>query len=374
VAIEGGGSKTIDWTRAYTLAALQLVVTLGWMAYGHFMPSLLERFGLSALSGLLSVYLVLAGATFAPLIGSVGDRIASRGGKRFPLVVTGGLFAGITFLTVAFMIAAPPEGLVRWLFLAGIMIWIAAMVVLQTPALSLLPSVASAERWPSVVSPLVVATVLPTALWPLLRRALDAFGGPAVYIGGGLLVFVATYLLRNAFAEPAPGAMRMATPTERAPGGGLGAAPSVVFAIGIVSAFITRLAYDVVPTILTARLGSGDAAPALLSAATLGSTTLLAPPLGGLSGRLGSRRGALGSVALAVACAAIAPFAASVVVAGAIAIVLGAALALHLDCALPFSLQSLPPERAGLSAGLYLGGIFAGSQLAPLAAWLGMWG
>jgi hypothetical protein len=364
-----GPERPLSWRSVYALAALQLVVTLGWMAYANFQGPLVERFGFSGLSGALSLYLGLAGATLAPLTGGLGDRLAVRGGSRVPLIVTGGMLAGATFVGVAASLSwADPSGPFRWVFLALVLVWIAAMTVLQAPALSLLPAVATSRRWPVAASPLVVATVLPTALWPLVRGALDGLGGVAVYCAGGVLVVAATLLLRGAF-EAAPRASEGSSVrrSERSPL----ALFALVFAVGVVSAFVTRLASDVVPSILATRVARGDPNPALFSATTLGVGTLLAPTLGAVGASLGSRSGALGSVALALACGVAAPLATSFVSAGAIAVLLGAALALHLDCALPFSLESLPANRAGLSAGLYLGGVFAGSQLAPIVPWLG---
>jgi len=344
----------------YSIAALQLAVTLGWMAYAHFQPVLLERFGLSELTGLLSLYLGLVGATLAPLIGGAGDRLARRSGRRMPLVVAGGLLAGATFVGVALTLVASPDGTLRWLLLGLVLVWIAAMTVLQAPALALLPATASPPRWPAAVSPMVVATVLPAALWPLVQRVLDGLGGPLVYLAGAALVLGATVLVRRELdtEPPAPvTAARIAPPL-----------PLVVFGLGVLSAFITRLASDVVPTVLAMRVGT----PASMAAVTLGASTLLAPSLGAVGVTLGSRRGVVTSALVALACGALAPIAGSLGSAAAIAVALGAALALHLDCALPFSLEALPRERAGLSAGLYLGGAFAGSQLAPLVPWLGI--
>ena len=358
------------WDRVYALAALQLVVTLGWMAYAHFNVMIADRFGFTALSGLLSVYLGIAGATLGPLVGGFGDRVARRGGSRFPILVTGGLLAGAAFVSVAVTISTQPSGPLSWALVGMILTWIAAMTVLQTPALSLLPSAAQAERWPVAASPLVVATVLPTAAWPLVSQALDGMGGTLVFFAGGVLVVSATFFLRRAFAEsPSDSTDTRSARRDDAGIESFSAALPIVFLVGIASAFVTRLASDVVPTIL-ARTGGG--VPALFSATTLGAATIFAASIGPLGISLGSRRGVIGSAALAAVCAAVAPLSASLLGGAAIAIVLGASLAVHLDCALPFALGSLPLDRAGLSAGLYLGGVFAGSQLAQVVPFLSM--
>jgi hypothetical protein len=350
--------------RIYALALLQLVVTLGWMAYAHFQPVLAERFGPGILTGVVAAYFAIAGPALAPLVGEIGDRIARRDGSRFPLLVAGGLLAGATFVAVSAVLTVGDAAWVRWVLCGLVLLWIAAMTILQAPALSLLPAAASVEGLPAVASPLVVATVLPAALWPFVRRGLDGIGGSAAYLAGGVLVVAATFLLRNAFATASPATRDPAPPSvERPEPVGIGLA--VVFALGIASALVTRLAFEVVPRIVGARVEL--VTPDFVSTATLGIATFLSPSLGSVGAALGSGRGVIVSVAVAVACGLAAPFAASLAGAAAVAIALGAALALHLDCALPYALGSLPLSRAGLSSGLYLGGVFAGTQLAAVA-------
>ena len=52
-----------SWPLVYALAGMQLVVTLGWMAYAQFQPQLLRLFGLSAFATPLAVYIGFTGAT-----------------------------------------------------------------------------------------------------------------------------------------------------------------------------------------------------------------------------------------------------------------------------------------------------------------------
>jgi len=355
-----------DTSLMYTLAALQLVVTLGWMAYAHFQPLLLERFGLVAFSAPLAFFLGLAGSTLAPITGSLGDRLAGRGGKRVLLVASGGLLAGATFVAVAATITARPDGSVRWVLLGLIVLWIVAMIVLQAPALALLPYTAPPSRLPIVASPLVMATVLPVALWPVIQPVLDGVGGPLIFMAGGVGVVIAMLALRRAARRP-----QIATATTAARTPQIVHTPLVLlvgaFAAGVVSAFVTHLAGQVVPAVLASRLGHDDTAPAFLSALSLGATTVFAPSLAPLGAAAGTRTAVLASLIVAALCGAAAPYCASVLSAGAVAVVVGAALALYLDCALPLAFELLPAAVAGLAAGLYLGGIFAGSQLANLA-------
>jgi len=360
-------SGSTAWPVVYALAGLQAVVTLGWMAYAYFQAPLLERFGFTALSGPLALYLGLAGTTLAPFVGWIGDRLASRRDGRTSLMVTGGLLAGATFVAVAATVGVDPAGTLRWALLGFIALWIAAMTVLQAPALSLLPATTTATRWPLVTSPLVVATLLPTACWPWVHRALDTLGGPQVFLAGGLAVVAATLALRRAAdrgrpaAPPSPSADP--TPVVETHLGPAAAA----FAVGGVSAALTRLAGEVVPNTLALRLTEGTASAEALSAVIVGTGALLAPTLAPIAVAVGARVGLVTSLLGAALCAVAAPLCGSILTAAAVGVTMGVALALYLDCALPCAFEVLPHRRLGLSAGLYLGGVFAGSQLAALA-------
>jgi len=351
----------------YALALLQLVITLGWMAYANFQASLLDHFGFASLAGLLSVYLGVSGATLAPLIGVVGDRIARGGGRRVLLVVVGGVLAGLAFVGVASTAATRSDSAFGAVIVPLVLVWIFAMTVLNAPALALVPDAAGGDRGPLAVVPVVVGTILPTALWPLVRRGLDWLGGPVTFVLGGVLVVLVAFLVRRTVASHE---RRSPDVVPAAPGRLGGGHLVLVFVVGVLSACMIRLAGEGVPAILAARLGSAEIGRSLLAAATLGVGTMLAPVLAPLGVSLGTRRGLLYSVVVALACVLGALFGPSVVAAAPVTLLLGGALALHLDCGLPFSLASMPDGRVGLGAGLYLGGAMAGSQLAGAVTWV----
>src|SRR5262245_21957819 len=96
----GRGAGRMSWPAVYALATLQVVVTLGWMAYAHFQPRLLQRFGLTAFRTPLEIYLALVGPTLAPLFGSLSDRLARRGAGRVPVMISGSILAGAAFIAV----------------------------------------------------------------------------------------------------------------------------------------------------------------------------------------------------------------------------------------------------------------------------------
>ena len=121
---------------AFGLGAIQLAVTLGWMAYAHFQPRILDDIGLSRLDTLLAVYVAAAGTMLGPLAGGLADLTVRRAGSRFPVVVAGGFLAGVLFVAVALAIGPYAPGPLRDAIPVLIVLWIAAMIVLQAPSLA----------------------------------------------------------------------------------------------------------------------------------------------------------------------------------------------------------------------------------------------
>src|SRR5262249_59754877 len=81
--------------------------------------------------------------------------------------------------------------------------WSAAMTVRQAPSLALVGDVSQPELLPATVAPMVVATMLPLALWPLVQLVLERAGGPLVFVLGGVAVGAATLLVRRWVPRPA---------------------------------------------------------------------------------------------------------------------------------------------------------------------------
>lgn len=332
------------------VALLQAVVTAGWLLYARFQPRVLSHFGFVHLDGALSVWLALAGTTLAPLAGATADRVAHRGGARTRVVAVGGLLAGATFVAVALATGIPPESPLRWAVPALVLLWIGAMAIFQAPALALV--VDDPTRG---VSSLVVATALTAAVWPWLSLRIDRLGGAGAFVAAGVVVLAATALVVRGVPAPAP------APRAR-PGATVGPlAPIAAFAAGATSAFVTLLAAGVPPT-LARRIGTIDAD--VLGGLTFAATALLATPLDGLRARIGNAGGVVASGLVALSAGLGARLATGGAETALVVLGVGAATALHLDAALPLAFGALEPRRAGLAAGIYLGGAAVGSQLA----------
>src|SRR5262245_19278556 len=172
----------------WALAALQATVTLSWMAYAYFQPRFLAHFGFESLAGVLAWYLAFAGSTLAPLAGDASDRLVRRGGDRFPVVRAGVALAGASFVAVAVTAHAEGGSPARYALPLFVAIWIAGMSVFQAPALAIVHDGGTAGELPQLLSPLVVATTLPPALWPWIEPVLARLGGPVTFLAGGIAV------------------------------------------------------------------------------------------------------------------------------------------------------------------------------------------
>jgi len=341
----------------FGLGAVQLAVTLGWLAYAHFQPRIMDEIGLARFDALLAGYVAAAGAMLGPLAGGLADFTLRRAGSRFPVIVAGGFLAGVLFVAVALAIGANAPGPLRSAIPLLIALWVAAMTVLQAPALALVGDVASPEQLPVTAAPLVVATTLPFAVWPWVAVVLDRAGGPTVFLLGGVAVVAATLLVRRLVASRAAQAPRTVDAGSAGPGYYGGA-----FALGVSSAFVALLASRLVPVTLAGRLERVD--PSLFSGIAFAASGVLAPPLGRAAVTVGRRRALVASFVLAAVCALWARVASGGGSVAVLLLVLGAALALHLDCALPVAFDSGSGARTGLCAGLYLGGVMAGAEAA----------
>src|SRR5262245_1908296 len=210
------------------------------MAYAYFQPRLLERFGFVSLAGLLTWYLAFAGTTLAPLAGDASDRLVRRGGSRFPVVRAGVALAAASFVAVAVTARAEGGSPARFLLPLFVGIWIAGMTLFQSPALAIVRDTGDPGDLPRLVSPVVVATTLPAALWPWIEPILARLGGSVTFLAGGLAVTATAFALGSTATLPA----RPAADPE--PSAGAARLP-LALAFGLVSALVVVIATERVP-------------------------------------------------------------------------------------------------------------------------------
>jgi hypothetical protein len=331
----------------WALAALQVAVTLSWMAYAYHQPRLLAHFGFEALSGILGWYLAFAGTTLAPLAGDASDRLVRSGGDRFPVVRAGVALAGASFVAVAGTAAASPDGAVRFLLPLFVAVWIAGMTIFQAPALAIVRDESGPLQLQSAATPIVLATIGPMALWPLVEQLLARVNGSVMFLAGGVAIVGTAWALGST-----------ATVSAERPASEVADAPNAMraFVAGLLSATAVVLANEILPVRLVSRAG--------LDASWLAALTMIVATVtvAVSSGRIGRWALFVGLGVVAVASAA-AKLVDGPVTAGIVAAVTGIGLGAHLASALPFALAGASPGRAGIATGLYVAGAMLGSQV-----------
>jgi MFS family permease len=341
--------------RRWALAALQAAVSVSWMTYAHFQPKLLERFGFTAIAGLLGWYLALAGSTLAPLAGHASDRLVQSGGDRFPLVRAGVGLAAASFLAVALVAGAAPDSPWRFVLPLFVGIWIAGMTLFQAPALALLrddePGTVSRP-----VAPVIAATMLPTALWPWIEPMLARMGGSMAFLAGGIAVTAtAAGLGRTVAIAPHDGVEAKAGNDDP------GRALVVSFVTGVASAATVLLAVDAIPQVLHEHRAWYTAVCGVVVALTaFASERFGLYPLGAL----------IGGLILVIPVGMgwfIAPRSDGLVETGMLGLVVGNAVGLQLTTVVPAALGT-SAHGAGLRAGIFLAGAAVGSRLVGMVA------
>jgi hypothetical protein len=332
----------------WALAALQAAVTLSWMAYAYHQPRLLAHFGFEALSGILGWYLALAGTTLAPLAGDASDRLVRSGGDRFPVVRAGVFLAGASFVAVAVTAAAEGGSPIRWLLPLFVALWIAGMTIFQAPALAIVRDENGPLELRSASVPIVLATVGPMALWPLVERALASAGGSLTFLAGGAAIVGTAYALGSTAAVPFE-----RPDVDVAESSNAGRA----FFAGLASAMGVVLASDLVPARLALRSGLD---PSWLAALAMIAATVAVGCAGARIARWTALFIGLGVVGFAVAGA---PLVDGPIAAGGVAIVTGVALGAVMVAALPYALGAASIAHAGLATGLYVAGAMLGAQV-----------
>jgi hypothetical protein len=290
----------IRWPQVAALLALDLALLLSWMAYNEFQPRLVAAHGYKSSALTFLVVQVIILVLTPPLAGFLTDRMIIRGAARIAVVNLGVSLAAMVFMATALSVSGIPGVWVEpWLPLL-IVLWLIAMNVFHSPALSMLELYAPIEVMPGVAALLTVLSGLTAALEPSLTAIVDGLGAPLTFAAGGVAVALSGYaFFRTArtvklrsVSHARPAAQRTDLALVLAMGLGLGLGESLI-GDGL-SLWIGR--YGALAT---------DLSPAWQSSLLYAIAALVAWPLGLLGDRFGAEplalTGAVGGIVLAAA-------------------------------------------------------------------------
>lgn len=187
----------IQWKQLWSLAALYASVVIGWIAYQRYQPKLLVQFEFTNFAFALTVVQGLILTITPPIAGRLGDKYRFERGNRLPIISAGISFAAMIFMAVAFTLLGNPGEIFKWVLPVLIVLWLMAMSIFTSPALSTIESFMPVEKLPRAMAILTIVGNLLYALEPVIVDIIDFLGAPATFITGGVTVFVSGYALKK---------------------------------------------------------------------------------------------------------------------------------------------------------------------------------
>lgn len=357
-------SQFVLWRQVVGLAAIQGAITLSWVIYNLYLVDLLTQLGFprTLATGLLVIENLLA-LFMEPLMGSFSDRLQHQVGTRFPLISLGIISAAALFLGIPTALFWG-QGALRWVVPLLLVSWALAMTIFRSPAMSLLGRYAFRTQLPQAASILTLVGGLTGAAGPLADDLILGLGPLAAFaVGSGVLLLAAFVLSRcrpNASVHPQPAASASNPSQPSISLKNLG----VIFGFGAGVALGFRLVMTIFPTTLNQ---IPTASPSLIIGLIFITLAVTAIPAGWFASRIGNRRAIIIGLAILVVLTVIMTTVSSLLFSLATAVLLGGALSLVFNGTLPFALNRVPAEKAGLGTGLYFsGGALANSLFGSL--------
>jgi MFS family permease len=196
--MESTSTSSIQWKQMFSLLSLYASVIIGWIAYHRYQPALLDTFNMQEFSPILvwvqAIILVLT----PPLAGYLGDKYRNRLGNRLRIITLGVSFAAMIFMTVAFtLIVNPPQSFVLYALPILVTLWLFAMSLFTSPAISTIEMFSPSTELPVTVAALTITSDLLYSLEPVIVDIIDFLGGAATFAVGGIIVSISGYLLRK---------------------------------------------------------------------------------------------------------------------------------------------------------------------------------
>jgi MFS family permease len=197
LSLEDSRSESIQWKQLWSLTALYASIIIGWIAYHNYQPKLLVQFNFTQYAFWLTIAQALILVITPPIAGRLGDKARFSQGHRLPIISTGIAFAAMVFMAVAFTLVSNPGEYFKWILPILIILWLVAMSIFTSPALSTLELFAPAEKLPITMAVITIVGNLVYSLEPVIVDIIDYIGAPLTFIAGGVVVFVSGYSLKQ---------------------------------------------------------------------------------------------------------------------------------------------------------------------------------
>jgi hypothetical protein len=103
----------------------------------------------------------------------------------------------MVFMAVAFTLLSNPGEVFKWILPVLIILWLVAMSIFTSPALSTLELFTPVDRLPSAMAVITIVGNLIYSLEPVIVDIIDYIGAPLTFVAGGVVVFLSGYSLQQ---------------------------------------------------------------------------------------------------------------------------------------------------------------------------------
>jgi MFS family permease len=197
LSLEDNRADSIQWKQLWSLAAMYASIIIGWIAYHNYQPKLLVKFNFTEYTFLLTLAQSVILVVTPPIAGRLGDRFRFSKGHRLPIISTGISFAAMVFMAVAFTLLSNPGEFFKWVLPVLIVLWLVAMSIFTSPALSTLELFTPVDKLPSAMAVITIVGNLIYSLEPVIVDIIDYLGAPLTFVAGGVVVFLSGYSLKQ---------------------------------------------------------------------------------------------------------------------------------------------------------------------------------
>ena len=197
LSLEDSRAESIQWKQLWSLAAMYASIIIGWIAYHNYQPKLLVKFEFTEFTFLLTLAQSFILIITPPIAGRIGDKFRFSKGHRLPIISTGIAFAAMVFMAVAFTLLSNPGEYFKWVLPILIILWLVAMSIFTSPALSTLELFTPVEKLPSAMAVITIVGNLIYALEPVIVDIIDYLGATLTFVAGGIVVFASGYSLKQ---------------------------------------------------------------------------------------------------------------------------------------------------------------------------------
>lgn len=344
---------SLRWREIYALSALSAAVAFSWIAYHEYQPHLLEQFGFQDLGGFLTIAKALVLIIVPPVAGWLSDLLLRRTGKFMMVFSVGIGVTAMTFMAVATVLGFEAMAAIKGILPLLIVIWLIAMNMFTSPALSMLDGFAPSQKLPIAVAFLFFVTQMIYALEPILVNLVQFLGDTLTFIGGGILIASLGFLFQRVssdeVAERRKSVLQSDAPQSR------NATFTAILFVGFIFGTANAFLVEYVPAKAEVIYEASPLFANYFSFGLLAFAALLALSVGGIVAKRGARK-LLPRFVQAVAVGLLL----IILMEGRFlftisCILLSTAFGLLSTTALPFAINNLSLRNMGLGVGVFIG-------------------